>query len=89
MTMTHKMYAILAIASALSGTMTFAGLASLLNAQGLRTNRGTPYKGGRGVARLLSAAYDHGQYVAGLSSADLGLIAEKFTDRNGYWAWEK
>ena len=52
------------------------------------TRYGTAYQGGRGVARLVNAAYDYVRDELGLGEAGASPIAEAFTNRSGAYAYE-
>jgi hypothetical protein len=87
----RKFQAILAYAASLiarGATITFDDLARWLNQRGLKTSYGTPYQGGRGVARLVDASYAYVRDELGLGDAGASPIAEAFTNRWGEYAYE-
>jgi ABC-type uncharacterized transport system YnjBCD substrate-binding protein len=69
-------------------TETFDDLAAWLNRNGFRTGYGTPYTGGRGVARLVHAVYAYAHDELGMGDAGAAPVAEAFTNRNGAFAYE-
>lgn len=83
--------AVLAYATSLIArgvTSTFDDLAIWLNQKGFKTSYGTAYQGGRGVARLVDAAYAYVRDELGLGDAGAAPIAEAFTNRWGAYAHE-
>lgn len=79
-------YAISLIAGGI--TVTFDDLALWLNQRGFKTSYGATYQGGRGVARLVDAAYAYARDELGLGDAGAAPIAEAFTNRWGKYAYE-
>jgi hypothetical protein len=69
-------------------TNTFDDLGAWLNRQGFTTGYGTALKGGRGVARVVWAAYRYVRNELGLGDAGAAPIAEAFTDASGDYAYE-
>ena len=66
--------------------MTFDQLANDLNKKGFQTTYGTPYSGGRGVARLVDAVYQRLD-AQGLTK-ERDLVAYVFTNANGDYAYD-
>ena len=69
-------------------TETFAALASSLNREGFTISYGTPYQGGRGVARLVSATYAYARDELGLGDTEPPVIAEAYTNKDGEYPYE-
>ena len=65
---------------------TFDQLANDLNSKGFVTSYGTPYIGGRGVAKLVSAVYKRLD-AQGLNR-EKDLVATVFTNANGNYSYE-
>ena len=84
----HRLFAYAQLLFAADTLKTFDQLAAWLNEQGITTNRGTPYSGGRGVAKLCNAAYDFVHDELGLGDEGAYPIAAVFTDRNGNHAYD-
>lgn len=73
---------------AVGATETFDDVAMWLNRHGIQTSYGTSYSGGRGVARMINAAYNYACNELGLGAAGAAAIAEVFTNKNGHYAYE-
>jgi hypothetical protein len=69
-------------------TVTFDDLGAWLNRRGLTTSYGTVFHGGRGVARVVWAAYRYVRDELGLGDAGAAPIAEAFTNASGEFAYE-
>lgn len=69
-------------------TMTFDDLARWLNQRGFQTSYGTPYQGGRGVARLVHAIFDYVRDELGLGEDGASRVAEAFTGCGGTFAYD-
>ncbi len=60
-------------------------LAAILNAAGVRTSYGTPYKGRRGTYRLVKAT--HRRLERAGRTAEASMVARAFTRPNGAYAY--
>jgi hypothetical protein len=69
-------------------TNTFDDLGAWLNRHGFTTSYGTAFRGGRGVARVVWAAYRYVCNELGLGDAGAAPIAEAFTNASGDYAYE-
>jgi hypothetical protein len=68
-----------------NSTITGQELAVELNANGFLTNYGTPFSGGRGTYRLISATCD--TLRIGLRGSEANSVVYAFTKANGNYGW--
>jgi hypothetical protein len=84
----NAVYTLAKLLMAQDRTNTFDDLGAWLNRQGFTTCYGTAFHGGRGVARVVWAAYWYVRNELGLGDAGAAPIAGAFTSASGDYAYE-